>query len=1711
MWKSGDGRSAHALHHRRSNMIKNRKKHPAARKGARHKTAPLRATSMPLVHERVAQVAARTPRATALFWEGKELSYGELDRRSNRLAWFLQQNGVGPEVTVGVALERSFEMIIAVLGVLKSGGAYVPLDPAYPAERLSTMMQDSGIRLLLTQERLVRILPVAPVKMVRLDADWTTIEASVPDKPIRSGAKPGHLAYIIYTSGSTGKPKGVMVEHRSLAAYLSAVAAQFKIRRRDRVLQFASLNFDASAEEIYCTLAAGATLVLRTDAMIGSTAEFLRTCRAWDITVLDLPTAFWHMVTADLAREKLELPSTVRLVVIGGERALPDKMSLWRSMVGDRVALLNGYGPTETTVASTMWKAGKDFPGTSVPIGRPLPGEFAYVVDPSGRQVARGTVGELWLGGSGVARGYLNQPDLTAQKFLPNPFGGKGRIYRTGDLVRQLDNGNLEYVGRADHQVKVRGFRIELGEIETALNGVPGVKQSVVVLREDRPGEGRLVGYVVPENGDLGASSLRQQLRGLLPDYMIPSAFVLLKSLPLTPGGKTDRRALPAPNDGRPESDRPLVAPRTEDEKILAELWCTLLGIPEVGVQDPFLELGGHSLLAAQLIARVREKFQVELNQRAVFDFPTIEAMAAQIGRLRAGAHGSEGPAAHRAPRDRDLPLSFAQEAVSFFLRLHPLNVAYNSQGYLRLRGELNVGALQQGLTELVRRHEIFRTTFHEVDGQAVQRIHPPFEYQLPRKDLSAMPAVEREQAAQQEIRTEICTPFDLTNLPLIRWTLLRMSEREHILIVVEHHFVHDGWSFNLLLSELKDLYAAFASGKPSPLEEPPIQFADFVHWQREWVRSDEARDQIAYWRARLAGAPPLLELPTDHPRPARQGLRGSSFSADFPPDLYEALREFSRSHGTSLFMTMLAAFITTLHRESGMDDFCVGCGVANRRHRETEKVLGMIVNTVAIRSNLKGNPTFLDVLAQVRDTSLAALANQDVPFEKVVEALQPKRSLSYLPIYQVMFGFHDSPLSGREFPGLTTELVETVGNGSAKSDLNVIVIPRHEQHVGQTQGTARHGLTVNWEYSTDLFERSSMERMLAHFRRVLETIVRRPEERIWAVPIVTVEEQKRALSDWNDTHAAYPRESSVPSLFEDQSARSPSSPALICGATVWSYTDLNRTANRIAHRLMRLGVKRGDLVGLYLDRSPEAVAGMLGILKAGAAYLPLDAGLPPERLRLMVEDAGIKTAIVQESLRPGAEWISGKILCLGKGCAEVMDEPSENPSLVLTADDLAYVMYTSGSTGRPKGVEVVHRGIVRLVKGQRYAKLGADEVMFQFAPLSFDASTLEVWGSLLNGGRLAICSLLHPSLQELGAEIRKNGVTTLWLTAALFEQMVESVPDCLAGVTQMLSGGDVLSVPHVRKFVTSSPRSVLINGYGPTENTTFTTCHPVKSEADFGRTVPIGRPVTNTEVYILDRCMQVVPVGVIGELYTGGDGLARGYLGRPDITAEKFVPNPFGPPGSRLYRTGDLCKYRNDGAIEFIGRGDHQVKLRGYRIELGEVEAVLRQCPGVRDALVTIDGTGGEKRLIGYCVPTPGVALRPADLRAAMAKKVPAYMVPSAIAVLDAFPFTPTGKVDRGALPAVALEGSGERAGSAQTSMNPTEKLVAKVWGEILHAERIGPDDNFFDLGGHSLLATQVISRLCKETGIELALGQFFETPTVAGLARVLEEKLLE
>lgn len=1651
------------------------------------------------LHELIEAQVARTPESVALIFEDQQLTYRELNVRANRLAHHLRSRGVGPEVVVGICLERSRDMVIGLLGIMKAGGAYLPLELDYPKERLSFMLGDARAPVLLTKQKFMGSLPESGAQIVCLDLDEEVIARQSEHNP-SSNVTPANLIYIIYTSGSTGEPKGTMLPHAGVCNCLLWMQQRHKLTEKDRVLLKAPLSFDSSVWELFWPLLVGASVVLARPGEQRDSAYLAELIARERVTTVHFVPSMFQIF---LEEKGIANCDSLKHVVCGGE-ALP-VASIERFYQHLGAELHNFYGPTETSIGSIDWICDNDTRRRVAPIGRPIANTDCYLLDVNLEPVPIGVSGQLYTGGIGLARGYLGRRSLTAEKFIPNPFSEQpgARLYQTGDMARYLPDGNIEFLGRVDHQVKLRGLRIELGEIEAALSKHPEVRDSVVIVREDVPGDKRLVAYTVLQEGaSVSSSALRLFLKKTLPDFMLPSAFVVLDEIPLTTNIKVDRKALPAPGAARSETDKTYVAPRTASEEIIASIWSHVLGVGVVGVNDNFFELGGHSLLATQVMSRLREGFQLALPLRMLFESPTVAELAQRADEAGAiAAAGSSECVPRIAPvsRDGELPLSFAQQRLWFLDQLVPDSPLYSMPLAVRLSGRLDISVLERTLSEITRRHEVLRTTFPAVDGEPVQIISPPRPLSIPVVDLTGMGEGTRESEVRHRSHSEAQFPFDLANGPLWRAALLRIAADEHVLLFTMHHIVSDGWSMGVLSREVMSIYEAYAAHKPSPLPELTIQYADFAHWQREWIAGEHLETQLGYWREQLNGAPELLELPTDRRRPAEQTYRGAKASFTLSPDLGERLHQLSRQQSVTLFMTLVTGFTILLARYAETNDVLVGTPVANRMRTETEPLIGFFVNTLVLRTQFRDDPSIGELLKRVREVCLGAYANQDVPFEKLVEEVQPRRDMSHTPLFQVMFTMQNRSVDDARLPGLEFKPL-IVESQIAKFDLTLTL--------GEA---AEHGLWGTFEYNTDLFDAETVQRMTHHFERVLEGMAADVAQRVSELELMMPGELEQLLEAWNETTSEYPRETCVHELFEAQAARKPDEIAVVHGKKKWTYAELNRRGNQIAHYLRNRGVEKEEVVGVLLERGIEMVASVLGVLKAGGAYLPLDPSYPNERLAFMLKDARVKTLLTEERLVEALSLRETSIVCLDRDWTVVAGESAQNPVNQTNAENLAYVIYTSGSSGSPKGILIPHRAVVRLVCNTNYIELQASDRIAQASNTSFDAATFEIWGALAHGARLVVISrdvVFSPA--RFAAEIVEQGITVLFLTTALFNLLAREAPKGFSSIRHVLFGGEAVDPGRVNEVVEQAPPARLLHVYGPTESTTFASWFLVQIVPEGATTIPIGRPISNTQIFILDKNLRPVPVSMPGELCIGGDGMALGYLNSPELTAEKFVPSPFGrAPGARLYKTGDRARFLPDGNIEFLGRVDHQVKLRGFRVELEEIEAVLVDHPSVGEAVVVMrTDLPDDKRLVAYLAADGEATIPTTDVfREYLRHKLPEYMVPATFVMLDALPLTPNGKIDRRALPSPDGIGTILNA-SFLAPRNTIELQLAQIWEEVLNVRPISVTDNFFDLGGHSLLAVRLMAQVRKRFGRDLPLDTLFRAVTLENLAAVIRQE---
>ncbi|MBX9258921.1 non-ribosomal peptide synthase/polyketide synthase, partial [Desmonostoc muscorum CCALA 125] len=1655
------------------------------------------------IHKLFESQVERTPHAVAVVFENQQLTYEELNSRANQLAHYLQSLGVGADVLVGICVERSIDMVVGLLGILKAGGAYVPLDPEYPIERLSFILKDAQLSVLLAQQRLIDKLPEHQGRLVNLDTDWQVISQFSQENPI-TATQTRSLAYVIYTSGSTGQPKGVQISHDAVSNFLSAMQQRPGITKEDILLGITTIAFDIAALEIFLPITVGASLVIaRRDATLDG-RELLDLLVKSKATIMQATPATWRLLL------EANYQSSHLKVLCGGE-ALP--WDLANQLLANSSSLWNLYGPTETTIWSSVCQL--DSQDSLISIGRAIANTQLYILDQNLQPVPIGVPGELHIGGAGLARGYFNRPELTQEKFIPNPFdkslvkGEKSKLYKTGDLARYLPDGNIEYLGRIDNQVKIRGFRIELGEIEAVLSQHEHVQVCCAIARVDNPGDKRLVAYIVPQPQQTPkVSELHSFLKEKLPQYMVPSFIVILESLPLTPNGKIDRRALPAP-EASSESTEKYVAPRTAIEEILALIWTQVLKVEVVGIHDNFFTLGGHSLLATQLISRVRTSLKVELPLRSLFAAPTIAQLSQNIQQLQQQDLELSAPPILPRIENAELPLSYAQQRLWFLDQFEPNSAFYNIPAALRLVGTLSFAALEQSLKEIIQRHETLRTNFITIDGKATQVIQTQTNWTVTVVDFKDLSTSSSEIALQELGRQQALQPFDLASDVLIRATLVVLSETEHVLIVCMHHVVSDGWSIGVFVQELTALYNAYSIGQPCLLPPLPIQYADFAIWQRGWLQGEVLQKQLSYWQQQLGDASTFLALPTDRPRPAVQTYHGAYVEFALSVELTQKLTQLSQQQGVTLFMTLLAAYDTLLYRYTGQTDILVGTPIANRDRTEIEGLIGFFVNTLVLRANLDGDRTFQELLPEIREMALGAYAHQDLPFEMLVEALQPERDLSHTPLFQVMFVLQNAPMSQVELSGLTINHLP-IESATAKFDLTL------------TMENTATGLVGAWEYNTDLFDASTIERMTGHFVTLLEAIVENPKQRISQLLMLTESEERQLLIEWNDTQTDYPRDKCIHQLFEEQCLSTPDAVAVVFQHQQLTYGELNSRANQLAHYLQSLGVSADVLVGICVERSIEMVVGLLGILKAGGAYVPLDPEYPTERLSFMLEDAQVSVLLTQNHLVDKLPQHRAHVVCLDTGWQIISQLSQDNLLSGVLGNNLGYVIYTSGSTGQPKGVAMNQSALCNLILWQvENTTIPGGVKTLQFAPVSFDVSFQEMFSTWCCGGTLVLIGeqLRREPLALLDL-LQQQAVERLFVPFVGLQQLAEVAvanESVISNLREIITAGEQLQItPAISHWLSQLSDCTLHNHYGPSESHVVTSLTLTNSSVESWPLLPaIGRPIANTQIYILDKYQKPVPVGVPGELHIGGVALAKGYLNRSELTQEKFIQNPFG--GStcaggqrgrgeeRLYKTGDLARYLPDGNIEYLGRIDNQVKIRGFRIELGEIEAALSQHPDVQASCVIarVDTTD-DKRLVAYIVPQKQQTPTINQLRSFLKEKLPEYMVPAFIVILESLPLTPSGKVDRRALP--APEASSQLREKYVAPRTAMEEILALIWTQVLKVKPVGIHDNFFELGGHSLLATQLISRVRTTLKVELPLRSLFAAPTIEELSQNIQ-----
>ena len=1663
------------------------------------------------VPDRFEGIVAQYGNRMAIKTQRHALTFNDVNHLANRIAHaIIDAHGRGNE-PIALLFAKGAPLLAAFLGTLKAGKIYIPCESWFPKERINGMLTDAEVNLIVTDNEhlsLAKELSTGQRQVLNIDAIASNVSTENP----RLSLSPDTLAYVIYTSGSLGQPKGVVHNHRTILHQSMKGINSFHLCPDDRLTLLASLSTSQACSDIYFGLLSGAGLYpwdIKTQGLSRLPTWIVEN----RLTYYRSSASVFRYFTGNLTGD--EDLSSVRLVQLGGEAVHRRDLEHYKNHFSDTCVFVNALSSTETRLLR-LYFADKDtrLDQELVPAGYAVSDTDVIVLNEQGDQVATNTVGEIAVKSRYLAVGYWRQPEQTQAAFAPATEGTDMRLFRTGDLGRIEPDGCLVRVDRKGDQVKIRGFRVEPTEIEEVLREHNSVKDAVVLTCHNSQDEPSLVAYVVPTQPEMASlRQLKEFIASKLPDYMSPSTIMIIDQLPLTLSGKLDRQTLPMPYSDKRLEGSSLTAPRTQDEELIVGIWTEVLGLSQVSVDDNFFDIGGHSLLATKIIARLQTTFQIEFPLQYLLEAPTVAGLAVRLQTL---LHSEEAEVLEPIPcclREGPLPPSFAQERLWVLQQLEPESPTYNIPLAFRLQGPLNHSALEQSLNQLVHRHESLRTTFVQIDGKSMQVIVPTLKVSIPLIDLQTLPEPEREAAMHQRITQEGNTPFDLSTGPLLRTQVLRLRPDEHVLLLTQHHIVSDGWSRRIFYEELSIGYEDFCKGQPSSLVPLPIHYADYAVWQREWLQGDVLAQQLSYWQQHLHDVPTALALPTDFPRPLTQSFLGNQQTFVLSPQLLRQLKTLGHKQQCTLFMTLLAAFQILLAKYTGQMDLVVGTPIANRTRQEIEGLIGFFVNTLVLRTRLTPTMSCRQLLHQVRATCLEAYRHQDLPFEKLVEVLQPERDPGRHPLVQVMFQLDQDTSSALALTGLTSERL-AVPTATAKFDLSLALV------------VAENGLHGTVEYSTDLFAAESITRLIGHLHTLFEGLVANPDQAVLSLPLLTEAERHQQLVEWNDTTTPYPNEACIHQLFEAQVARTPDAIAVVDEDQQLTYEVLNQRADHVADHLRQHHMGTETLVGVHFKRSLDMIMALLGILKTGASYLPLDPNGPQERLAWILKHSQVRTVLSEQNLwnqhyasegQNGAAPFSGWVMIVLPHEREfrTRSELGRNSSTV-HSQSIAYTMYTSGSTGTPKGVMVPHHALVNHAYAvSSHYQIGPRDRVLQFASLTFDVAAEELFSALAFGATVVLRSdHALTSVNDFLHFVARHEVSLLNLPASYWHEWMATAAQnsqpIPPAVRRVVVGSETVLPEHLATWQNTINTSAIqcCNAYGVTEATITTTIHDVLPNDHQGmrESVPIGRPISNTRIHVLDYHLQPVPIGVTGEIYIAGEGLARGYVNRPDLTAERFLPNPLNiRGGERLFKTGDLGRYLPDGNVVSVGRTDHQIKLRGYRIELGEIETLLQTHTEVRATVVLCrEDRPGEKQLVAYLVGE----VSPSALRSYLQERLPAYMLPSAFVVLKELPLTPNSKVDRRALPAPDPTHR-VQAATFTAPRTLSEELVATVWQEVLHLEQVGIHDNFFELGGHSLLATKVIARLRQILEFSLPLRTIFENPTIVELAQVIETQL--
>ncbi len=1713
------------------------------------------------IHQVFEGQVERTPDLVAVQYDGRQLTYQDLNRSANQLAHYLISLGVGPEKLVGICVDRSIEMVVGLLGILKAGGAYVPLDPSYPKERLRFMLDDAQVSILLTQAKsaedgglmmddgdlqspnrdpLSSILHPR-LNVIQLDRDLPLIEKQSSENPTTLHNS-DDLAYVMFTSGSTGQPKGVMITHRGIANRLHWMQDAYPLAESDRVLHKTPISFDVSVWEIFWPLLNGASLVVARPAGHQDGKYLLDLITDKEITVVHFVPS---MLNIFLEQADVENCRTLRLVFCSGE-VLPLNLQE-RFFARSDAALHNLYGPTEAAIDVTYWACVKNTNLSTVPIGRPIANTQIYILDASGEPVPAGVAGELHIGGDGLAQGYLNRPELTAEKFIGNPFSDDphSRLYRTGDLARYLADGNIEFLGRDDNQVKIRGQRIELGEIEHVLNQHPSVKQAVIVassfpppsLRSPVEGEGvsesdrNLIAYLVLDAEKPLATELRNFLKQKLPDYMIPSQFVFLDSFPLTPNGKLDLNALPAPDGARPQLDQALLEPRSEIEELIAQVWRELLKLGRIGVHDNFFELGGHSLLATRVIARLRDSFNVDVALRKLFELPTVAGLAQHIDVLLHSELGATIAPIVPVNRTQPLPLSFSQRRLWYLHKVDSNLSAYNIPAAFRVKGDLDHRALQQAFNEMIARHEVLRSQVREVDGQPRQEILPSLQISLPVIDLAHLPGEAAKSEARRLCSADARQLYDLANAPLMRAKLVRLAVDDHVVILNFHHIIADGSSLAIFYKELAVLYGAQRDSKTAALPSLPVQYADYAAWQHDYLKSSSFDRQLDYWKRQLAGLPESCGLPIDFDRPMLPSYRGARLAMRLSDELTGSLKNLSRRQSVTMFMTLFATFNILLSRLSGQEDIVIGSTIAGRNHPETDGLIGFFINALPLRCDLAGAPSFITLLQRIRELCLDGYTNQDVPFDKIVEEIKPRREPGRNPIFDILFNIADASERRLTLAGCE---VTKLGQVDPAAKFDIVL------HAPEVDGKIELAVV----YNADLYRQPRIVTLLEQFASLLAQVVGNPELSIGQLSLVTGA-ARTALPNPKET-LDNSWAGAIHQLLAEQARRSPQSLAVVDPEQSWTYDELNRCANRLANYLIDSGIEPNNLIAVYAYRSSSLIVALLGILKAGASFLILDPAYPAARsidyLRIAQPKGWLR---LEGSVEPPEELLSCldslPMRCrmnLPQSKAKILENLSacadSEPATKVTKDDPAYVAFTSGSTGEPKGVVCRHGPITHFLPWQKEAfQLRDGDRFAMLSGLAYSHLHRDVFTALSLGATLYIPNPSEArSPEQLAHWLERKAITVLHLTPALGQLLLTSGEARLPSVRRLFFGGDVLTAELVASVRQLAPNAIVGSFYGATETQRAVGYFEISNDwaaapIDAHKVVPLGRGIKDVQLLVLNQSRQLAGVGELGEIFVRSPHLAEGYIDEEPRTEQMFIVNPFtNDPQDRLYRTGELGRYRPDGNVEWAGRNDRRVNIRGFRVELEEIEFALKQHPTVKDAAVVlrevelpnsetpasqasdnrkskIENPKSDQRLVAYIAADEEPQSLADLLQSFLSERLPDYMVPGHYLIVDSLPLSPNGKVDYRALSSVQTP-SGSAGGASPR--NDIEVKLCAIFATVLGRSDIGIDENFFRIGGHSLLAASAAARIGDAFGVNLDLSTFLENPTVIGLAQKVD-----